>query len=180
MAHVEELYFISMAARELGLHPQTLRKYERLGLVRPSRKMGSVRVYAREEIERRVRQVAAGRFRRPVLVLGIDGAYVPSRPESARGHRPAEYQPRAGTSGGRGTTRTVRNRSKPLASDPPADRRQPAALLAADSVGNLQRVGDATRMVVAVRQEGGASLGHQSCAARRQPQNGQAAAASTR
>ena len=52
MAHVEELYFISMAARELGLHPQTLRKYERLGLVRPSRKMGSVRVYAREEIER--------------------------------------------------------------------------------------------------------------------------------
>src|SRR5829696_8996035 len=52
MAPVEELYFISMAARELGLHPQTLRKYERLGLVRPSRKMGSVRVYAREEIER--------------------------------------------------------------------------------------------------------------------------------
>ena len=52
MAHVEELYFISMAARELGLHPQTLRKYERLGLVRPSRTMGSVRVYAREEIER--------------------------------------------------------------------------------------------------------------------------------
>src|SRR5919107_6083169 len=52
MAHVEELSFISMAARELGLHPQTLRKYERLGLVRPSRKMGSVRVYARAEIER--------------------------------------------------------------------------------------------------------------------------------
>ena len=34
---------------------------------------------AREEIERRVGPVAAGRFRRPVLVLGIDGAYVPSR-----------------------------------------------------------------------------------------------------
>jgi hypothetical protein len=40
---------------------------------------------SREEIDRRVRQVAAGRFRRPVLVLGIDGAYVPSRPESTRG-----------------------------------------------------------------------------------------------
>jgi MerR family transcriptional regulator/heat shock protein HspR len=52
MARVEELYFISMAARELGLHPQTLRKYERLGLVQPSRKMGSVRVYSREEIDR--------------------------------------------------------------------------------------------------------------------------------
>jgi MerR family transcriptional regulator/heat shock protein HspR len=49
---VEELYFISMAARELGLHPQTLRKYERLGLVQPSRKMGSVRVYSRDEIDR--------------------------------------------------------------------------------------------------------------------------------
>jgi MerR family transcriptional regulator/heat shock protein HspR len=52
MARVEELYFISMAARELGLHPQTLRKYERLGLVQPSRKMGSVRVYSRNEIDR--------------------------------------------------------------------------------------------------------------------------------
>jgi hypothetical protein len=39
---------------------------------------------SREEIDRRVRQVAAGRFRRPVLVLGIDGAYVPTRPDSAR------------------------------------------------------------------------------------------------
>jgi MerR family transcriptional regulator, heat shock protein HspR len=52
MALVEELYFISMAARELGLHPQTLRKYERLGLVQPSRTIGSVRVYSRDEIER--------------------------------------------------------------------------------------------------------------------------------
>jgi hypothetical protein len=28
--------------------------------------------------------VVAGRFRRPVLVLGIDGAYMPSRPQNAR------------------------------------------------------------------------------------------------
>ena len=35
---------------------------------------------SREEIERRVAEVSAGRFRRPVLVLGIDGAYVPTRP----------------------------------------------------------------------------------------------------
>ena len=52
MALVEDLYFISMAARELGMHPQTLRKYERLGLVQPSRTIGSVRVYSHEEIER--------------------------------------------------------------------------------------------------------------------------------
>ena len=39
---------------------------------------------SREEIERRIAAVAAGRFRRPVVVLGIDGAYVPTRPDSAR------------------------------------------------------------------------------------------------
>ena len=47
-----DLYFISMAARMLGMHPQTLRKYERLGLVRPSRTIGSMRLYSRDELER--------------------------------------------------------------------------------------------------------------------------------
>jgi uncharacterized protein UPF0236 len=45
----------------------------------------------RHEIEQRIAAVSAGRYRRPVLVLGIDGAYVPTRPDSARqpcaGHR---------------------------------------------------------------------------------------------
>jgi MerR family transcriptional regulator/heat shock protein HspR len=41
-----------MAARMLDMHPQTLRKYERLGLVRPSRTMGSMRVYTDDELER--------------------------------------------------------------------------------------------------------------------------------
>jgi MerR family transcriptional regulator/heat shock protein HspR len=48
----EELIFISTAARMLGMHPQTLRKYERLGLVRPARTIGSMRLYSRDEIER--------------------------------------------------------------------------------------------------------------------------------
>jgi MerR family transcriptional regulator/heat shock protein HspR len=52
MAAGEELYFISVAARMLGMHPQTLRKYERLGLVRPSRTIGSMRLYSREELDR--------------------------------------------------------------------------------------------------------------------------------
>ncbi len=47
-----DLYFISMAARLLEMHPQTLRKYERLGLVRPARTLGSMRVYSRDELER--------------------------------------------------------------------------------------------------------------------------------
>lgn len=34
------------------MHPQTLRKYERLGLVRPARTIGSMRLYSSEEIER--------------------------------------------------------------------------------------------------------------------------------
>jgi hypothetical protein len=37
-----------------------------------------------EEIKRRVAAVAVDRWRRPVVVLGIDGAYVPTRPDSAR------------------------------------------------------------------------------------------------
>jgi MerR family transcriptional regulator/heat shock protein HspR len=47
-----DLYLISMAARMLGMHPQTLRKYERLGLVQPTRTIGSMRVYTRDELER--------------------------------------------------------------------------------------------------------------------------------
>ena len=48
----QDLYFISMAARMLGMHPQTLRKYERLGLVQPTRSIGSMRLYSRDELER--------------------------------------------------------------------------------------------------------------------------------
>ena len=52
MASEHDFYFISVAARILGMHPQTLRKYERLGLVRPSRTIGSMRLYSRGELDR--------------------------------------------------------------------------------------------------------------------------------
>jgi MerR family transcriptional regulator/heat shock protein HspR len=48
----QDLYLISVAAEMLGMHPQTLRKYDRLGLIQPSRTVGSMRVYSREELER--------------------------------------------------------------------------------------------------------------------------------
>jgi MerR family transcriptional regulator/heat shock protein HspR len=48
----QEFYLISMAAELLDMHPQTLRKYERLGLVQPSRTDGSMRVYTRDELDR--------------------------------------------------------------------------------------------------------------------------------
>src|SRR5262245_49622295 len=52
MGFESDLYFISVAARMLGMHPQTLRKYERLGLVQPTRTIGSMRLYSRDELER--------------------------------------------------------------------------------------------------------------------------------
>jgi MerR family transcriptional regulator, heat shock protein HspR len=52
MSIEHDLYFISMAARLLEMHPQTLRKYERLGLITPTRTVGSMRVYSREELDR--------------------------------------------------------------------------------------------------------------------------------
>lgn len=52
MAIDQDHYFISVAAQILGMHPQTLRKYERLGLIQPPRTLGSMRVYSRDELER--------------------------------------------------------------------------------------------------------------------------------
>lgn len=52
MAVELDLYFISVAARMLGMHPQTLRKYERLGLVRPARTIGSMRLYSQDQLDR--------------------------------------------------------------------------------------------------------------------------------
>jgi MerR family transcriptional regulator/heat shock protein HspR len=52
MKKVPELFFISVAAERLDMHPQTLRKYERLGLVQPTRAPGSMRVYTDDELER--------------------------------------------------------------------------------------------------------------------------------
>ena len=49
---VEGVYIISVAARILEMHPQTLRKYERVGLVTPSRTVGMLRLYSEEDIAR--------------------------------------------------------------------------------------------------------------------------------
>jgi MerR family transcriptional regulator/heat shock protein HspR len=47
---------ISVAARLVEMHPQTLRKYEREGLIAPSRTQGNLRLYSDRDIER-LRQV---------------------------------------------------------------------------------------------------------------------------
>jgi MerR family transcriptional regulator/heat shock protein HspR len=53
---MEGVYIISVAARILDVHPQTLRKYERLGLINPGRTIGMLRLYSREDI-RKVRLI---------------------------------------------------------------------------------------------------------------------------
>jgi MerR family transcriptional regulator/heat shock protein HspR len=54
--HEEPAFIISVAARMLGLHAQTLRYYERVGIIVPSRSRGRIRLYSRADLER-VRQV---------------------------------------------------------------------------------------------------------------------------
>lgn len=46
------VYAISVAAQIAGLHPQTLRQYDRLGLVSPDRMGGRNRLYSLRDIER--------------------------------------------------------------------------------------------------------------------------------
>ncbi len=50
--HDEPVFIISVAARMLGLRTQTLRYYERLGLIEPSRTGGNQRVFSRRDIEK--------------------------------------------------------------------------------------------------------------------------------
>lgn len=47
----EPLFVISVAARLVEMHPQTLRKYEREGLIAPSRTQGNLRLYSDRDIE---------------------------------------------------------------------------------------------------------------------------------
>lgn len=49
---IEGVYVISVAARILEMHPQTLRKYERLGLVNPVRTVGMLRLYSPLDIQK--------------------------------------------------------------------------------------------------------------------------------
>ena len=45
-------YTISVVAEEYGIHPQTLRLYEREGLIKPSRSAKGTRYYTEEDVER--------------------------------------------------------------------------------------------------------------------------------
>lgn len=48
----EPVYLISVVAKILNIHPQTLRQYEREGLVEPGRTEGKMRLYSQKDIDR--------------------------------------------------------------------------------------------------------------------------------
>jgi len=53
MHHYDEpVYLISIVAKILNIHPQTLRQYERENLVTPSRSGGRIRLYSQKDIDR--------------------------------------------------------------------------------------------------------------------------------
>jgi Uncharacterised protein family (UPF0236) len=61
-----------------------------------------------EQIDERIEAVAAGKWRRPVVVLGVDGAFAQTRPESARGQRPGPKRQRARRPRWKGQPREVK------------------------------------------------------------------------
>ena len=52
VAEDEPCYVISVAARMVGVHAQTLRYYERIGLVEPARSRGNIRMYSPLNVRR--------------------------------------------------------------------------------------------------------------------------------
>jgi MerR family transcriptional regulator/heat shock protein HspR len=48
----EPVFQISIVARMIGLHQQTIRSYERIGLVKPHRTQGNTRLYSQADVER--------------------------------------------------------------------------------------------------------------------------------
>ncbi len=48
----EPVYLISIVAKILDIHPQTLRQYERENLIKPSRSNGRVRLYSQRDIDK--------------------------------------------------------------------------------------------------------------------------------
>src|SRR5262249_52749660 len=50
-ARTKPLYMIGVVAEMLKLHPQTLRMYEKKGLIRPSRTVGRTRMYSADDVE---------------------------------------------------------------------------------------------------------------------------------
>lgn len=51
MQNEEPIYVISVVAKMVEMHPQTIRHYERIGFIQPSRTQGKMRLYSRKDVE---------------------------------------------------------------------------------------------------------------------------------
>jgi len=67
----EPRYAIGIAAKLLGVHAQTLRYYERMGVIEPARSPGKQRLYSLQDIER-LRQVKTLMNDLGVNLAGVD------------------------------------------------------------------------------------------------------------
>mgnify|MGYP005830116807 CR=1 FL=1 len=66
----EPFFVISIAAKLVNVHQQTLRYYERLGLIEPGRSKGNIRLYSMQDVRR------AQQIRRLIDELGVNLAGV--------------------------------------------------------------------------------------------------------
>lgn len=73
MIAADALYVISVAARLVDLHPTTLRKYERVGFLEPSRTPGRTRLYSLRDILR-LRQIKRLVEEREMNLAGVQMA----------------------------------------------------------------------------------------------------------
>jgi MerR family transcriptional regulator/heat shock protein HspR len=71
VADDEPCYVISVAAKLVGMHQQTLRYYERAGLVEPKRTAGNIRMYSRADIQK-IRQAQRLIDELGVNLAGVD------------------------------------------------------------------------------------------------------------
>jgi MerR family transcriptional regulator/heat shock protein HspR len=67
----EPVYYISVAARLIAAHPQTLRMYERVGLICPKRTPQGLRLYSEHDIEK-LRQIQRLTQELGVNLAGVD------------------------------------------------------------------------------------------------------------
>ncbi|HEX5939406.1 MAG TPA: helix-turn-helix transcriptional regulator [Dehalococcoidia bacterium] len=91
----EPCYVISIAARMLGVHQQTLRYYERAGLVTPQRSSGNIRLYSRADLEL-IRRAQRLIDELGVNLAGVDVIFRMSRRIAELERRLAEAEQRLG------------------------------------------------------------------------------------
>jgi MerR family transcriptional regulator/heat shock protein HspR len=67
----EPVYLISVASKILNIHPQTLRQYEREGLITPGRTDGKMRLYSQRDIDK-IKMILSLTREMGVNISGVD------------------------------------------------------------------------------------------------------------